>query len=79
MDIQRYKKAKASNKVSIHQEGDIFFLDYKKYDSDTGEEIDPERVLINLEDLKSDTSDLESEVSTRQTLINEIEVLKNNA
>lgn len=72
MDIQRYISAKAKGTVNLHQEDNAFFLDYDKFDPDTGEEVEPERLLLDKSEMQDQLSDLQLQVQFLSDLISNI-------
>lgn len=62
MDIEKYLKARGKGKVTLLKENGTAFFDFQKFDPDTGEMIQPERLTVSLDILKHQVLDLQDQI-----------------
>lgn len=75
MDTKRYLERKDKNAVTLAKVGDSFALEYKKFDAETGVEIDPEVIAVNREDLLKSKADLQAQIADIDAVLKDLDAL----
>ena len=72
MNYAKWTTLKTANKAGFKKEGDINFLEVKRYDSDTGAELTASKESITLAELERDKANLTAKKAKLTTEIAEI-------
>lgn len=75
IDIKRYIEKKEKKLVSVAKIGNAFVISQKRFDVETGEELDPEVQGFNLEDLEEIKLNLQKAIADIDSLIENINAL----
>lgn len=75
INIKKYIEKKEKGLVSVAKMGNVFALSQKKFDSETGEELEPEIAGFNIKELEEIKTELQKTIADFDTLIADTKAL----
>ena len=70
-----YERKKSKGMASVHRLNDAYVLYSKQFDQETGEELGPRAIPIDLQQLKAQRDTLMTQIAALDNLISDIEAL----
>jgi hypothetical protein len=76
IQIKRYKELKESGKLTIEKVGSAYSLTRKRFDTETGEELMPEQIAVDLDELKAQAAEFRASALIIDEFISDLEALR---
>ena len=76
MDAQRYPEFKKKGLATVHKIGAAYAYSCKRFDAQTGEELEPEVGALSISQLEAQVKQLQAQILAIQALITDLQAIK---
>jgi len=75
IDVKKYIEKKAKGLSAISKVGDAYAVSFKKFDVETGAQLDPEVLAVDVTELETKKKELQQEITEIDSLIADVKAL----